>query len=321
MNRDFEEILDNCINQIIFSEKSVEECLAKYPEHKEKLKHLLATLSNVRKIPKPIPSACFKTALKDRLIRQLEPKKVIPLSAKRTWIEKLSSLKPAIVQVAAGILIFVFLSSGVMMASANSLPGDSLYPIKIAKENIQLALTFNKMAKAELHLQFAQRRLSEIETVLRDERDADLNNIVNSMIEHTNEVAVLADEISNKKREEILIKLSNFIQHKQESLKKIMDKAPAKNNDAIKETIKETIKEIIRVNEQEDIKNNQERNNLKTTPEKEPCERIEKQDTYEQKGVSENLDDDSSGQEGEDENSVPKNEIINDMNNIRYDKK
>jgi hypothetical protein len=53
-------------------------------------------------------------------------------------------------------------TGGTVFASQSSLPGDTLYPLKIATENMQEALTSNADAEMELQLQFANRRIEEI---------------------------------------------------------------------------------------------------------------------------------------------------------------
>src|SRR5207248_6477956 len=50
--------------------------------------------------------------------------------------------------------------------SGNSLPGDPLYPIKLGVERAQLAITFDPAARARLHAQFADVRLSEAQRLV-----------------------------------------------------------------------------------------------------------------------------------------------------------
>jgi Domain of unknown function (DUF5667) len=73
--------------------------------------------------------------------------------------------RPAITYLAIVIFVLVVLfGGGIATASAagNALPGDALYPVKLDLEQARLALTTNRVRKAELHLEFAQRRMGEI---------------------------------------------------------------------------------------------------------------------------------------------------------------
>jgi hypothetical protein len=60
--------------------------------------------------------------------------------------------------------IFILLT-GTTFASNASVPGDALYPIKQAKENIQLTLSPSAEAKATLKARFAEERIKEIKKI------------------------------------------------------------------------------------------------------------------------------------------------------------
>lgn len=68
----------------------------------------------------------------------------------------------------ATLSIFVTVFGGSIFsvsASDRSLPGDFLYPIKIATEQTRLALTSDKAAKLKLKTEFVDRRVDEIKTL------------------------------------------------------------------------------------------------------------------------------------------------------------
>lgn len=66
----------------------------------------------------------------------------------------------------AMIITLVGSGSGVSFAAQNTIPGETLYEVKLATEQIRIAVTPGKKAKAELHLRFASRRLEEIERLI-----------------------------------------------------------------------------------------------------------------------------------------------------------
>ncbi len=74
-----------------------------------------------------------------------------------------------------GIIIAVVLTlsaagGGTAYASQGSLPGDTLYPVKLATEQARMALPGDDAAKAEWALTFAQRRVEEMEALAERER-------------------------------------------------------------------------------------------------------------------------------------------------------
>jgi hypothetical protein len=68
----------------------------------------------------------------------------------------------------AGALAAAVLVGGLTSAAAsgNSLPGDPFYSIKLGVERAQLAITLDGVARARLHAQFAEVRLSEAKRLI-----------------------------------------------------------------------------------------------------------------------------------------------------------
>jgi hypothetical protein len=66
---------------------------------------------------------------------------------------------------AAALLTVILAMAGLTSASANSLPGDQLYPIKRAAEDVHLALASDEQV-ASLRVDFAERRIGEFEGLL-----------------------------------------------------------------------------------------------------------------------------------------------------------
>lgn len=62
---------------------------------------------------------------------------------------------------------FVLLSAGgVTYAAQGALPGELLYPIKRVAEEARIAIALNQVSKTELRLEFASRRLDEVEELI-----------------------------------------------------------------------------------------------------------------------------------------------------------
>lgn len=66
---------------------------------------------------------------------------------------------------AAFMLLLVVSGGGVVAASERATPGDTLYGVKLTvAEPTRLALTFNRKEKADLEVEYAERRLKELAT-------------------------------------------------------------------------------------------------------------------------------------------------------------
>lgn len=71
--------------------------------------------------------------------------------------------KPAMI---ALVVVVAFAGSGTVWASQGSLPGDALYSVKMASEEIRAAVAFGTSAKLKTYANRAERRLDEAERIL-----------------------------------------------------------------------------------------------------------------------------------------------------------
>ncbi|MBI2906950.1 MAG: hypothetical protein HYX92_04775 [Chloroflexi bacterium] len=77
----------------------------------------------------------------------------------------IAALIAALTTAAGGVVVY---------ASQDTLPSDSLYPIKVAGEDLQLALAFSDLDKAQTYLELAAKRLEEIQRASLAARDPDV---------------------------------------------------------------------------------------------------------------------------------------------------
>ena len=151
---DFENILDECLEQLIKG-GTVEQCLESYPERALELEPLLRTAQATREASAITPRAEFKararyefrSVLHDEVSQRARPVSVF----KRGWVVALLVI---------GILLVS--GGGTALAASNSMPDSLLYPVKLATEQVQLALTPSAVGKAQLCADLADRRVGEI---------------------------------------------------------------------------------------------------------------------------------------------------------------
>ncbi|MEE8471143.1 MAG: DUF5667 domain-containing protein [Dehalococcoidia bacterium] len=166
MNRSFEDILDTCIDRVTLKGDSIEQCLESYPEQAAQLEPVLRAALSVMEASSINPRPDFEKDARVRLLSALEAKagekgrRLVPFWGwQRRWA------------VAVTIILAVLLvGGGTVGASANSLPGDVLYPVKTATEKVRAFFTFGKEARASLHIDLAERRLREMESLAERNR-------------------------------------------------------------------------------------------------------------------------------------------------------
>nr|HMP43394.1 DUF5667 domain-containing protein [Roseiflexaceae bacterium] len=92
-----------------------------------------------------------------RIVNQAHPPRI---SRFRIWWQR--ALQPTLTAlVVAGLLI-----AAVDTVSATSLPGDALYTWKIAREDLYLSITPSAADRRALHVDFARRRLAEVDRLV-----------------------------------------------------------------------------------------------------------------------------------------------------------
>jgi len=179
-NKDLEAILDECLGQLDRS-ASVEACAAQYPQVAAEIEPLLRVArrcQELRRAPEPSPIA-MQAGRQKLLSEAARLKSAAEKSRARsvtTWLRPLTLIrKSAIAGALVILLLVVALGSGTLAASARSLPGDALYPVKRVTEDLQLALTFDRQAKAQLLAKFDERRRQEAKAIAGSQRIAEMS--------------------------------------------------------------------------------------------------------------------------------------------------
>ncbi len=152
-----EDIVDECLERM-FQGQSIEDCLKAYPQWASELEPLLRTSTAFIQESADI---CPDPGFKDRTQILLQAmfydryEKARSKARIRIWGRRWAAA-------VSTILIVLFAGVGVSAASANALPDGPLYPVKLATEQVRLALAFSDAGKAELHVSLAERRAGEM---------------------------------------------------------------------------------------------------------------------------------------------------------------
>jgi len=178
----FEDILFECIEDIKAGRSSIEDCLNRYPSAREQLEPLLRIALAIREPPDVKPSPSFKVKARVWLMDQIHGNQAI---TKWPWFRYGIQAKPIpyikrfSMSMASVILVIVVavsaLGAGTAYASQSSLPGDALYPLKLATEQAGMMLLRDDAARAERALSLAERRMGEMEALAEEGRSQDLD--------------------------------------------------------------------------------------------------------------------------------------------------
>jgi len=179
--RKFEDILAECIDDIKAGKASVEDCLNRYPSTRGQLEPLLRIALEIREPPDAKPSPSFKMKARVRLMEQTRGRQPatrwpwFPYDGQAKPVTYIRRFSTSVAGVILAIVLAVFgLGAGTAYASQASLPGDTLYPIKLATEQAGMMLMGDDVARAERALSLANKRVREMEALAEKGRPQDL---------------------------------------------------------------------------------------------------------------------------------------------------
>ncbi|NUM46159.1 MAG: hypothetical protein HUU38_15755 [Anaerolineales bacterium] len=87
------------------------------------------------------------------------------------------------------IIVLLVGATAISAASQTALPGDSLYSVKTSLEDAQLSATLDAEGKAELNMKFAENRLTEIQSLVEQERYEDITLASTGLGDHLTQAA------------------------------------------------------------------------------------------------------------------------------------
>ncbi|MBI4180861.1 MAG: hypothetical protein HY528_02915 [Chloroflexi bacterium] len=153
--REFENILDECLERLLVRGETIEQCLQHFPKLANELKPLLETALAVNQASAIQPNSEFRDRARYQFYSALQE---TGLKRKRPFF--LWRLRWAAVM--SIVLALLVASGGTVMAASGSMPDEFLYPTKLVTEQAQLLLTPSALGKAELYTRLADKRVDEI---------------------------------------------------------------------------------------------------------------------------------------------------------------
>jgi len=156
-SREFDNVLDECLERLLVKGETIEECLGRFPEHTDALKPLLETALSVKGASAILPRSEFRDKARHQLnaaFQEVESKR------RRSFFSW--NWQPRWAMAVAVVLALLLAGSGTVVAASGSMPDEPLYPVKLATERVQLFFTPSALGKAELYAKLVDRRVSEI---------------------------------------------------------------------------------------------------------------------------------------------------------------
>lgn len=167
---------EDILEKVLAGELTRQEAIEQRPDMEDRLTVLGDLASELRRLPHHQPDPEFRHRARMHLLRHIRDTEKNQ-SRWRRFPPQLGGLPLWSSRVAAVVLASGALTAGVSFASASALPNDTLYPVKRAVEQVQVAVAVSDEAKANAYLHVADRRAAEIATVAGDINEGRLQGL------------------------------------------------------------------------------------------------------------------------------------------------
>jgi hypothetical protein len=233
-----EQALESCLGELVRPD-AVEACLRRYPQHAEQLRPLLelaqASQGLYAVVPEP-PGALV--AGRERMLAAARQRAEATQSAPATTTalprrhevpqRRRVGFALALRFVTAMLLIVVgmgILGGGAIWAASDSLPGELLYPVKLAIEDARLQLASTPQHQVDLALDFVEERAQELETLVTTGRPVS-EAAVARLEEHVGQALDHAARASDQEMDALLTEIAERTHGQQQVLEQVKTTAP-----------------------------------------------------------------------------------------------
>ncbi len=162
----FDNIVNECLERLAAGE-SVMDCLARYPEHADELAPLLGMMHATTQASRAaMPSAAGKA----RGIEQMQAAlaKGRHRRGRRLQLPRIfwRPITTPIAVAFAVVFLAIVAAGGTTVASADSIPGEPLYPVKSIRESVEERIARSDEHKAQVHAKLARERGREMRELI-----------------------------------------------------------------------------------------------------------------------------------------------------------
>lgn len=170
--QDFEIALGECLDAIKTTDRSIDECLAAYPNYAQELEPLLRVAWQLHSARRMQPSLHFRRHAPQHLQKRLESSRRTPVRMEQRRPDSGKSLavlpgwQRLVAKMSLALIVVIMIAGLTGMAAYaadDAAPGDVLYGVDRAVERVQLQLADSPHELVLLQLRFAEERLAEAE--------------------------------------------------------------------------------------------------------------------------------------------------------------
>lgn len=245
-------MLTKCIRSIEEKGWTVEDCLGQYRSYRKELEPMLRTALRLRRAREFSPSTTFRRDAQNRIRRRLQSSRRSPWLTQSTAIQRRAVTTPPRIRLAVSLIPLLLISiiiisagGSIAYAADNAKPGDVLFQVDRAIEQIRIQFENDTQQTVRLHLQFAGERIEELIELIDIGKTED---IVYALTEYKVQIVATSPLITKAQRagedvSPLMLETSETIISHEKKLRDIGQTVPA----GVEEDIQDTIEAIERI--------------------------------------------------------------------------
>jgi len=232
----FSDVLARCLHALEHDRVTLEQCLEAFPAHAITLEPLLRAATTLREAPQPtmragrvesleriVVARAAERAARGRSRPRARPKAKKGFGNRWRWAVALSI-----------VLALALLSSVGTAAASDALPGQPLYPVKRAAEDVQLSLS-PEARKPDLLANRAQERLEEVEALA--ETGEVPPEIVEDLLDSSQTALDALEGTTGTQHDELAARLVTLTERQQTVLARVMENAPPQAQEGLRRAL------------------------------------------------------------------------------------
>ncbi len=233
MKNSFEDILDICLERIKRGD-DLAKILQEYPAYDNELREILLLAKRIKDTPFPKPSkreiATCLVKIGEKLQEQKNQKRRASISG---WF---ALPFPLWTRALAFALLLTLISWGTINLSANTVPGDILYPLKSITEKVKFFLTVNPQGRVELRIIYSEERMQELLSLFNKKGALD-PRLLQAMLEEASKALDNVSRLPKNEKTAYLSRLENLHTYQKDTLENLQESVPPSQKKYLAEAI------------------------------------------------------------------------------------
>jgi hypothetical protein len=249
LSNKLDRILTKCIQSIEEKGWTIEDCLNQYTTYRDELEPMLRTVMRLRRARRVRPTASFRSNAQSRIRARLQASRRSTIlrmaddlsDRKKTTYPPRLQLAGSLIPLLIVSLLIIGTGTALAYSADNAKPGDLLFQIDRAIEQIRIRLENDTPQLIRLHLQFADERIEEVVDLVRQGNTIDFGAGLAGYKEQIRAIALLITEaqIAGQDISPLVNETNEAIVTQKEKLQDLLPSVSIDLKQAIRDTIEE----------------------------------------------------------------------------------